>query len=186
MQGALPDQAPYGLVHSELRRAADRALTAGERGRALENAAAYAFSAVPGCEVRGRRTIDPWQSAEIDLLVGNRKREDGLFYLPEIILVECKSSVHPVPVPDVRDFAFKVKHRDLKLGILIVAAGATGARDRRSAAHHTAAIAAALGTRILLVTTRELMAISTAGEFVELLHEKYFQLAASGTFGADG
>jgi hypothetical protein len=186
MQGTSPDQAPYALVRRELRRAADTALTAQERGLALESAAAFAFSSVPGCEVRGRRATDPWQSAEVDLVVGNRKRDDGLFYLPEIFLVECKSSVHPVPVSEVRDLIVKVKHRGLELGVLIAAAGATGASSRRSAAHHAVAIEVALGIRVLLVTTRELIAISTAGEFVELLHEKCFQLAASGTFGADG
>lgn len=185
MQNALSDRAPYALAHGELRRAADATRTAQERGRALENAAALVFSAVPGCEVRARRVADPWQSAEIDLVVGNRRRDDGLFYLPEIFLVECKNSAHPVPARDVRDFLTKVKHRGLELGVLIAAAGATGARDSRGAAHHAVAVEVALGVRLILVAVSELMAISNAREFVEVLHEKYFELAARGTFNSD-
>jgi hypothetical protein len=184
MQYGTSSRQQLALAHQELQIVLDSANTSDERGRALERAAGAFFSAVPGCEVHGRRVLDPFRSSEIDLLVGNRRRDAGLYYLPEMIPVECKSSEKPVTAAEIRDFASKVQDRNLQLGVLVTRAGVTGARSQAESAYHTAALTAARGIKMLLVTVPELRSVTTAHAFVELLHGKVFRLTASGTFDA--
>jgi hypothetical protein len=169
----------------ELDRAADTSLSVQERGAALEHATSLFFQAVSGCEILDRRGVDRWRSRELDLVIGNRRREDGLFYLPHVFPVECKNSDKPVPAGDVATFASKVRHSQCDLGVLVAASGVTGRRNGVGSAYQTAATEFAQGVRLLLVTVAELATITTGAEFAWLLNGKLGRLVSDGTFSAD-
>lgn len=71
-----------------LLRACDRAKTANEKGRALEELTVDLFSTVPGLKVVRSRVRT--QTEEIDLVIANEGNGRGFKHDEEFILVECK------------------------------------------------------------------------------------------------
>lgn len=177
---------PLGEAHRNLVQAADVRLSAQARGRALEDSAAAFFESVPGCTVPRKRSLDYAGSSEVDLVISNRQREDGLWFLPQRFLVECKNSDRPVSSSEVTVFASKLRDRNCAAGMLVAASGVTGSRSEDDASYHVAMRQLTAGIRILLLTTLELRATASSEQFVNLLHAKDIDLIARCTFSADG
>ncbi|WP_170191978.1 restriction endonuclease [Saccharothrix syringae] len=168
-------------VREYLGRAGDLSNTTHVRGRAYEDALAYVFKSIPGCDIQ-RNSLNQFLSEEIDLSVMNFQDLDGLRALPEIFLVECKNWSEPVDSATVTTFASKIRHRGCTLGVLVAANGVTGDPHQRTAAYQSAALALAEKTRILLLTTDDLHGLTCARDVVVLLHRRLLDLVAAGTF----
>jgi hypothetical protein len=65
--------------------------TTADQGRALEDLICYIFSHVPGVAVTRRNEKNAFLTEEIDVALWNDCAADGFFFLPNIILVECKN-----------------------------------------------------------------------------------------------
>lgn len=169
------------VLKAYLERANDSANSTHVRGRAFEDVLEHVFAAVPGCDVQ-RNSLNRFASEEIDLSVMNFKDADGLRALPEIFLVECKNWSSAVDAANVTQFASKIRHRGCTLGVLVAANGVTGDPHERTAAYQSAALALVEQTRILLLTTADLSALTGSKDIVTILHRRLLDLVAAGTF----
>jgi len=160
-----------------LLRIADTTNVADTRGRAFEILCCYLLGSVPGLRVVARDEVDFFESEEIDLMVTNDHDPDGLWFLnPRFILVECKNWSRPVGSQEVAWFDRKLQDRHIDFGILVAANGITGIPNLLMSANHVIADALRDGREIIVVTRREMEAVTSSDDIVELLKDKQTRL----------
>jgi hypothetical protein len=159
----------------------DRAKTTLQKGRALEDLVCYLFEQVPGISTGKRNTLNTFESEEIDIAFWNRMDASGFYFLPNIILVECKNWSQPVGSEEVNWFDAKIKRRGQRFGILIAANGITGNLQRVEAAHEIIRVALSEGRQIVVITRVEIEALRSTEQLVQLMQEKLCELVVSGT-----
>jgi hypothetical protein len=158
----------------------NRATTA-DQGRALEDLICYVFTQVPGISITRRNEMNPFHTEEIDVALWNDGQPDGLFFLPNIILVECKNWSKSVGSAEVNWFDSKLRNRGLNFGVLVATNGITGNAEDLTAAHSIVAAALREGRRLVVVRTQELLALTDSPQLVLLIKEKLCDLAVRGT-----
>ena len=125
--------------------------------------------------------MNPFHTEEIDVALWNDGHPDGLFFLPNIILVESKNWSKSVGSAEVNWFDTKLRNRGLNFGVLVATNGITGNAEDLTAAHSIVAAALREGRRLVVVRTQELLALGDSLEFVRLIKEKLCDLAVRGT-----
>ncbi len=163
-----------------VRRGTDAA-TAAEKGKALEDLICYIFETVPGISVTQRNTLNTFDTEEIDVAFWNERRYDGLPFLADIILVECKNWSAPVSSQEVAWFDRKLADRGMGFGVLIAANGITGNGQDRTAAHSVIAGALRERRQIVVVTLQEIEGLAHSRDLVALIKKKLCQLAVAGS-----
>lgn len=159
----------------------DSASTTTEQGRALEDLICYIFAKVPGIEVAKRNVLNPFGTEEIDVAFWNNRQGNGLYFLPNIILVECKNWSRPIGSQEVAYFVQRLQNRGRDYGILVAANGITGVAEERNRAHYEIAMALGKGLHIIVLTRAEMETLAETSHLVRLLKEKLCELAVSGT-----
>jgi hypothetical protein len=162
---------------------ADNSANSDARGKAYEALVAYLFSCVPGCIVEPG-IINVFGTEQIDVAVGNLAASDGLYLLPRVFLVECKDWKEPVDSKSVGYFLNILAGRSVEVGVLVAARGITGNLASLTHAHALALTAAPRGIKLIVISTEEISALSTAAQFVELLRRRLLRAYATGTVGA--
>lgn len=157
------------------------AATTAEQGRALEDLICYVFDLIPGISITKRNEMNAFQTEEIDVALWNDGHPEGLFFLPNIILVECKNWSRAVGSEEVNWFDSKLRNRGLNFGVLVATNGITGNAQDLTAAHAVVAAALREGRRLVVLRTRELVAMTDSAELVHLVKEKLCELAVRGT-----
>jgi hypothetical protein len=155
--------------------------TTAEQGRALEDLVCYVFALIPGISITRRNELNAFNTQEIDVALWNDTHAEGLFFLPNIILVECKNWANRVSSAEVSWFDTKLRNRGLNFGILVATNGITGDANDLTAAHNIVASALREGRRLVLIRREELMALTDSSELVVLIKEKLCDLAVKGT-----
>jgi len=156
-------------------------LTTAEQGRALEDLICYVMALVPGVAITHRNELNAFETEEIDVALWNDGAGGGLFFLPNIILVECKNWSNPVGSAEVNWFDAKLRNRGLPFGILVATRGITGQAADLTAAHAVVAAALREGRRLVVLTTDELVATTRTEDLVLLIKRKLCDLAVKGT-----
>lgn len=159
----------------------EQAKTTVEKGRALEDLVCYLFEQVPGVNIGKRNTLNTFKSEEIDVAFWNRMDVNGFYFLPNIILVECKNWSQPVGSEEVNWFDSKLKRRGQTFGILIAANGITGNSQKIEAAHEIIRVALSEGRQLIVITKTEIENLQFTEELVQLIQEKLCELVVSGT-----
>lgn len=85
--------------------------TTKDKGDALEELIVYLFEKIPGMTALFRNQRNPFGTEEIDIAFWNDKAPDGLYFLPDTILVECKNWSHPVDYDTLAGFDAKLRNR---------------------------------------------------------------------------
>lgn len=155
--------------------------TTAVQGRALEDMICYVFGQVPGIAITHRNEMNAFQTEEIDVALWNDGHADGFFFLPNIILVECKNWSNRVSSAELSWFDAKLRSRGLSFGVLVAARGITGDPADVTAAHSIVASALREGRRLVVVKSDELLALADSAELVRLVKEKLCDLAVKGT-----
>lgn len=161
--------------------AGKQAKTTVKKGRALEDLACYLFEQVPGVNTGKRNRLNTFKSEEIDVAFWNRMDVNGFYFLPNIILVECKNWSQPVSSEEVNWFDSKLKRRGQTFGILIAANGITGNSQKIEAAHEIIRVALSEGRQLIVITKAEIENLQLTEELVQLIQEKLCELVVSGT-----
>lgn len=161
--------------------AGDSAETTTEQGRALEDLICYIFEKVPGIEVAKRNILNAFETEEIDVAFWNNRQRNGLYFLPNILLVECKNWSRPIGSQEVAYFVQRLQNRGRDHGILVAANGITGSAEDRNRAHYEIAMALGRGFHVLVLTRAEIETLTDTTQLVRLLKEKLCELAVSGT-----
>jgi hypothetical protein len=155
--------------------------TTADQGRALENLICYVFALVPGISISRRNALNAFRTEEIDVALWNDAHPDGLFFLPNIILVECKNWSSRVSSAELSWFDSKLRSRGLDFGVLVAARGITGEPADLTAAHSVIAAALREGRRLVVIRSDELLALTDSSQLVWLVKEKLCDLAVRGT-----
>lgn len=164
------------VAYSAFLEQVDGAITAHEKGVALESLSEYLLSTLDGVEVVQRNAN--MAAEEIDLVVWNAQVDEILRPWDSVIIVECKNWSAPVGAPQLDSFIGKIRRRALKTGILIAANGVTGDYANGSAANPVGAveiIRAALqdGIRVITITLDDLRVIATSDDLRRLIKHRY-------------
>jgi len=160
----------------------DTATTMTEKGRALEDLICYIFEKVPGITVTRRNETNFFQTEEVDVAFWNEKDPQGFYFLPHILIVECKNWSDPIGSVEVSYFSQKLQNRGLDHGILVAVNGITGSSGDIDRAHYEIAMALSRGQRIIVLTREEVESLQHTNSLVKLFKEKLCALAVSGTF----
>jgi hypothetical protein len=159
----------------------DNATTKAEKGRSFEDLICYLFSKIPGISVTRRNVLNQFGSEEIDVAFWNRRNSNGLYFLHNIILVECKNWSQPLGSAEVSWFDSKLRRRAQPFGILIAANGITGNAADKTAAHDVISAALAEGRQFVVLTRQEIEDLALSIQLVELIQSKLCELAVAGT-----
>ena len=151
------------------------------KGRALEDFICFLFPIVPGVEIAGRNPLNAFNTEEVDVALWNARHPRGLYFLPNLLLVECKNWSHPCGSQEVSYFVNRLRHRGCDHGILIATNGITGVAEDLTRAHFEIATSLAAGIRVLVVTTADIETLTTSDDLVTLFKRKLCQLVVSGT-----
>jgi Restriction endonuclease len=165
-------------IHAMLSAAAKEPV-ADTRGKLLESVAEYVFKEV-GCPVRTNLT-SPLGAQQIDLAVAHL---GALGPVPTFFLVECKYWESPVDSAAVGYFLNTCKDRKVQLGVIISKHGITGDPREASAAHSLAFGASATGVNLVVLRESDLIAVTSDGDFVEMLVMAWMEAAATGGVGS--
>jgi hypothetical protein len=144
----------------------------------FESVAEYLFKEV-GCPVR-KNLISPLGAQQIDLAVAHL---GALGPVPTFFLVECKYWEVPVDSAAVGYFLNTCKDRRVKLGVIISKHGITGDSQEASAAHSLAFGASLMGVHLVVLKESDLLAVTSDGDFVEMLVMAWMEAAATGAVG---
>jgi len=152
-----------------------------EQGRALEQLVCYVFGKVPGIKIVRRDALNVFATEEVDVAFWNDKSRNGFYFLPNILLVECKNWSGPVGSQEVSYFGQRLQNRGRDHGILVAANGISGSAQDLKQAHYEIAMSLSRGLHILVLTGAELTALHKTNQLVDLLKGKLCELAVSGT-----
>lgn len=155
--------------------------TTAVQGRALEDLICYVFAQVPGVSITRRNEMNVFHTEEIDVALWNDASPDGFFFLPNIVLVECKNWSNRVSSSEVSWFDTKLRNRGLSFGVLVATNGITGDAADITAAHSIVAAALREGRRLVVIKRDELLALTDSMHLVQLVKEKLCDLAVTGT-----
>jgi len=162
-------------------RIADTGKTVAEQGKALEDLICYVFGKIPGISVRKRNVLNIFGTEEVDVALWNEKDQNGLSFLPYILLVECKNWSKALDSAEVSWFDTKLRNRGLTFGVLVAAKGITGNPARLTAAYSIIAGALREQRNIVVFTRAEIQATKNTDQIVRLFKEKLCDLALVGT-----
>jgi hypothetical protein len=156
--------------------------TTADQGRALEDLICYVFTQVPGISITRRNEMNVLHTEEIDVALWNDGHADGLFFLPNLILVECKNWSNSVGSSEVSWFDTKLRNRGLNFGVLVATNGITGDAEDLTAAHSIVAAALRERRRLVVIRRQELLALTDSGQLVHLIKEKLCDLGSKGYY----
>ncbi|MFC4478585.1 restriction endonuclease [Flavobacterium chungangensis] len=158
----------------------DHGVTNQIKGKAFEDLACYLFETIPGVSIAMRNQMNAYHNEEIDVAIWNDNHKNGLNFLPNVILIECKNWSTPVSSIEVNWFCQKLASKGLDFGILIANNGITGNAADLTAAHNTIAFHLAQKRRIIVITRAEIDALTNTAQMIKLIKEKICLLAVSG------
>lgn len=162
---------------------ATKSTTTADQGRALEELICYVFAQVPGISIARRNEKNAFHTEEIDVALWNDGHAEGFFFLPNIILVECKNWSSRVSSSELSWFDAKLRSRGLNFGVLVAPNGITGDPEDVTAAHSIVASALRDGRRLVVIRSDELLDITDSAQLVQIVKEKLCDLAVKGTVG---
>jgi hypothetical protein len=154
----------------------DQARTTEEKGAALEDVVVQSFCRVTGVSLLFRDQTNHPHSAEIDILLSNQRHPQGLPFLSDYLMFECKNWGVAANSATVEGFVEKIRHSRLDTGILVAANGVTGDPGERTAANDIIRRAFDRDNIKLLVVTRaEIEALRSTRHVIELMRVKFGQ-----------
>jgi len=150
-------------------------------GKILEDMVCYLFEKVSGIAISQRNTMNTFLTEEIDVAFWNDRKQNGLYFLPHIFLVECKNWSTPVSSIEVNWFASKLESRGMDYGILVATKGITGIPEELTRAHHIISTHLAKQRRIIVITRSEIETLCGTQDLTILIKRKLCELAVAGT-----
>lgn len=163
--------------------AGNNGATTAVKGKAFEDLICYLFDLIPGVEITQRNSMNAFNTEELDVAIWNDKKPKGLFYLPHIVLIECKNWTNPVSSIEVNWFASKLESRGRDFGIIIANNGITGDAPDLTAAHSVLARHLERGRQIIVINRADIQQLANTNDLIKLIKEKLCILAVSGTIG---
>jgi Restriction endonuclease len=120
-------------------------------------------------EIAERNVLNAFNTEEIDVALWNARHARGFYFLPHLLLVECKNWNNPCGSQEVSYFVNRLRHRGCDHGVLFAANGITGKAEDLTRAHFEIATALAAGIRVVVLTPAEISHLTDTAELVDLM-----------------
>jgi hypothetical protein len=121
-----------------------------------------------------------FRAEQVDLAISNGGGFPGL---PDQFLVECKNYLETVDSKAVGYFLFICQMRRSALAVIAAANGLTGDSDDSSYAHSLALAASASGCRLVVITTADLLSLTSVQDLTKMLRLRWLKAWANGGIG---
>lgn len=159
----------------------DVAATAHARGQVLESLLGYIFEKFSGVKLIERNAHVADGSEEIDLIFWNDRAANGLPFLPNILMFECKNWTQPVGSAAVVYFINKIRQRHLEFGFLVAANGVTGDEyDLGAAQQHLHNALIGDNVKIIVINRQELCAQRSTQQLCNSIQQKIARIILRG------
>ncbi|MCI9094522.1 MAG: restriction endonuclease [Coprobacillus sp.] len=155
-------------------------LTKQEKGKLFEDLACYLFETIPGVVIAKRNSMNQYNTEEVDVSIWNDQTVNGLPFLNNIFLVECKNWSTPVGSSDINWFATKVENRGLDFGVLLAAHGITKEKDRLQRGESVLTGFLRKHIRIITIDRKEILSLETTDDMILLIKNKICELVVNG------
>lgn len=156
----------------------DHADSTTRQGRAFEDLICYIFEKIPGISVSLRDEFNATRTQEIDVAFWNEKKKNGLYFLPNLFIVECKNWSTSVRGQDIDWFFTKLKDRGRNFGILIARNGIIE-DSPNPGANQVISNALRDGIEIIVFSGQDLENLRDTQQIIKLLKQKLCALAVS-------
>lgn len=151
-----------------------------DKGKKLEDLACYLFEKLPGITIAKRNAMNQYDTDEIDASIWNDKYEDGLPFINNIFLVECKNWSGSVGSVDVNWFATKVEDRGLDFGVLLATNGITKESNEIKRAQSILSGYLRKHIRIIVIDKEEILSLNNTEDMVRMIKGKICELVVNG------
>lgn len=158
----------------------EKSSTKQEKGKLYEELACYIFKMIPGVVIAKRNVMNQYNTEEVDVSIWNEKFSDGLPFLNNVFLVECKNWSKPIKSIDVNWFATKVEDRGLDFGILMAANGITKENNEIKRAQSILTGYVRKRIQIIVLEKDEVLALDTTDDLILLIKNKICELVVNG------
>lgn len=146
----------------------------------FEDLACYLFETIPGIVIAQRNAMNQYNTEEVDVSIWNDKTADGLHFLNNLFLVECKNWSSVVESVDVNWFATKVEDRGLDFGVLLAANGITKEKNEIKRAQSILTGYLRKHIRIIVINKMEILNLKTTDDMIFLIKRKICELVVNG------
>ena len=148
-----------------------------KQGKRLEDLMCYIFGPIVGVKLERRNVYDTYYDQEIDLVFSNDFMRSDLCFLLYLIAFECKNWSEPVSKNDVILFAKKLRNKGFTVGILVTQSGITGNESNRAYAYgEIQRTLLSDGSKIIVITGKDLVNVTDTDQIVAMLREKLLRL----------
>lgn len=151
-----------------------------EKGKILEDLACYLFELIPGIAIVKRNAMNQYDTEEVDVSVWNDKSQDGLHFLNNLFLVECKNWSKSVTSIEVNWFATKVEDRGLDFGILLATNGITKEENEIKRAQSILTGYLRKHIQIIVLTKEDILDLCSTNDMILLIKDKICELVVNG------
>ncbi len=151
-----------------------------DKGRKFEDLACYLFETIPGITIAKRNAMNQYDTEEVDVSIWNDKHQDGLPFINNIFLVECKNWSSSVGSVDVNWFATKVEDRGLDFGVLLATNGITKETDEIKRAQSILSGYLRKHIRIIVIDKEEILSLVNTYDMINLIKNKICELVVNG------
>ncbi|GAA3033663.1 hypothetical protein [Actinokineospora globicatena] len=164
----------------ELLDQASNGLTADYRGKKYEELLKFIFESVPGV-FSATNTRNYFGAEQVDIAIGHSGAFRGV---PSEFLVECKNYSSPLDSKAVGYFLFICLSRNSSLAVIAAASGLSGDPEDMTYAHSLALAASAMGCRLIIITTKDILGFQSTSDIVDLVSRRWLSAFANGGIGS--
>lgn len=151
-----------------------------EKGKIFEDLACYLFETIPGVLFTIRNSMNQYGTEEVDISIWHDQAPEGLNFLNNVFLIECKNWSSPVSSMEVNWFAAKVEDRGLDFGILLATNGITKDDSEIKRAQSVLTGYLRKRIRIIVLTQKDILGLNTTDDMVLLIKKKICELVVNG------
>lgn len=131
-------------------------------------------------QLQKRNAMNQYDTDEIDVSIWNDKYEDGLPFINNIFLVECKNWSGSVGSVDVNWFVTKVEDRGLDFGVLLATNGITKESNEIKRAQSILSGYLRKHIRIIVIDKEEMLSLNNTEDMVRMIKGKICELVVNG------
>ncbi len=144
------------------------------RGRRLQDLLAFLIEPLHGVKITDENIYNIGRTEEKDVWLRHAREAAGMPFDDRDVPVECKNEKTRTGPTDIAWFGEKIRNSGGRDGLLLTVAGLSG--RRQSGGHEEIRNQLKKGTRIVVITTDDVLSLHEGADFLELLQIRHAEL----------
>ncbi len=144
------------------------------RGHRLQDLIGFLIEPLPGVEITDENIFNIGRTEEKDVWLRHGREAAGMPFDDREVPVECKNEKTKTGPIDIAWFGDKIRNSGGRDGLLVTVAGLSG--EAQSGGHEEIRIQLRKGTRIVVITTADVLGLRDGVDFLELLQARHAEL----------